>query len=89
MNSAACDTRSGCITCGDEGIPVRVVTAGDGYAVCVDDAGERHEVATDLIDVVEPGARLLVHAGVAIAALGGFEPALAPEGRPRAGSGAR
>jgi hydrogenase maturation factor len=35
-------------------------------AVCADDAGERHRVATDLVEPVQIGDRVLVHAGVAI-----------------------
>jgi hydrogenase maturation factor len=41
----------------------------DGTAICVDDEEERHEVATDLVETVEAGDTLLVHAGVAIAKL--------------------
>ncbi|HZO76646.1 MAG TPA: HypC/HybG/HupF family hydrogenase formation chaperone [Solirubrobacteraceae bacterium] len=66
MTVPTCDTRSGCITCGDEGIPMRVLeVAGDG-AVCVDEAGTHHEVAIDLVGAVALGERVLVHAGVAI-----------------------
>ncbi len=67
MSRAACDATSGCITCGDEGIAMRVVELQAGAATCVDDRGERHEVAVDLIDPVVPGDHVLVHAGVAIA----------------------
>jgi hydrogenase assembly chaperone HypC/HupF len=67
MSRGACDATSGCITCGDEGIPMQVVALQDGAAACVDEQGERHEVAVDLIDPVAPGDRVLVHAGVAIA----------------------
>lgn len=69
MTAPACDTRSGCITCGDEGVAMQVVHVGDDAAVCVDDRGARHEVAVDLIASVAPGDCLLVHAGVAIAPL--------------------
>jgi hydrogenase maturation factor len=66
MTVPTCDTRSGCITCGDEGIPMRVLeVAGDG-ALCVDEAGTLHEVAIDLVGAVALGERVLVHAGVAI-----------------------
>jgi hydrogenase maturation factor len=44
-----------------------VSLTGDG-AVCVDEQGARHEgIAVDLVEPVEPGDRVLVHAGVAIA----------------------
>jgi hydrogenase maturation factor len=52
-----------CITCSDEGVPMRVLEArGDGLAVCEGDV----EVMTELVGDVEPGDELLVHAGVAI-----------------------
>jgi len=59
----------GCITCGDEGIPMEVVEQREELAVCVDAEGRRHEVAVDLIEPAAPGARILVHAGVAIGEL--------------------
>jgi hydrogenase maturation factor len=60
-----------CITCGDQGIPMRVAESRpDGTAICVDDLRERHAVAIDLVEGAEPGDTLLVHAGVAIARLG-------------------
>ena len=67
MNGPACDTSAGCITCGDVGIAMEVLAAHDGTAVCLDQQGERHEVAVDLVEPVGPGDRVLVHAGVAIA----------------------
>ena len=83
MTVPTCDTRSGCITCGDEGIPMRVVEARRDIAVCIDDHGARHEVAIELVDMVSAGTRLLVHAGVAIASLEAPPPEVA------AGSGER
>jgi len=59
-----------CITCGDEGIPMRVVRAEDCVAVCADGERELHEVAIDLVAPVEVGDEVLVHAGVAIGHLG-------------------
>jgi hydrogenase assembly chaperone HypC/HupF len=59
-----------CITCGDEGIPMRVVSSDDALAVCRDDDRAIHEVAIDLVSPVAVGDRLLVHAGVAIGQLG-------------------
>ena len=59
-----------CITCGDEGVPMRVIELRDGLSVCADAERERHRVATDLVEPVALGDDLLVHAGVAIAHLG-------------------
>jgi hydrogenase maturation factor len=58
-----------CITCSDEGLPMRVVeSAGaDGIAICADEDGAVHEVAVDLVEGVTVGDEILVHAGVAIA----------------------
>lgn len=67
MSGSACDMRSGCITCSDEGVPMRVLELHDSHAVCVDQHGASHEVAVDLVGPVAPGDRVLVHAGVAIA----------------------
>ncbi len=64
----SCDTATGhCITCSDEGIPMRVLRAAADFAECRDEAGVSHEVATDLISGVGAGETVLVHAGVAIA----------------------
>ncbi|MFZ0041106.1 MAG: HypC/HybG/HupF family hydrogenase formation chaperone [Solirubrobacteraceae bacterium] len=68
----ACGAQPGhCITCGDEGVAMRVIEAGDLGALCQDETGERHEVAIDLVTPVRAGDELLVHAGVAIGRLGG------------------
>ncbi len=69
-----------CITCSDEGIPMRVVRLGasPGLAWCVvdvpldsrDDPGggssDESEVMTLLVDPVSVGDTLLVHAGTAL-----------------------
>jgi hydrogenase maturation factor len=57
-----------CITCSDEGLPMRVVelARADGIAICTDEAGADHEVAVDLIESLAVGDEILVHAGVAI-----------------------
>lgn len=59
-----------CITCGDDGVPMTVVAvdAERGLALCADGA-TRQSVETALVAPVAPGARLLVHAGTAIATL--------------------
>jgi hydrogenase expression/formation protein HypC len=59
----SCDEQH-CITCSDEGVPMRVLAvAEDGLALCAGDV----EVMTDLVGMVAPGDELLVHAGVALA----------------------
>jgi hydrogenase maturation factor len=67
----ACD-QVHCITCGDEGNPMRVLRVDSlrGLALCWGEDGGRASVETALIDPVAPGDRLLVHAGTAIARLG-------------------
>jgi hydrogenase maturation factor len=74
MSQALTECRTGeqhCITCGDEGVPVRVIELRDGVAVCADQELARHRVAIDLVEPVAVGDELLVHAGVAIAHLQG------------------
>jgi hydrogenase maturation factor len=69
-----CDA-PGCITCGDVGVPMRVVRlSAEESALCTDAADATEEVACDLVWPVAPGDRVLVHAGVAIGRLAG-EPA--------------
>jgi hydrogenase maturation factor len=71
-SSSECRTdEQHCITCGDEGIPVRVVELRDGLAVCADHELVSHQVAIDLVEPVAIGDELLVHAGVAIAHIEG------------------
>ena len=65
---ARCDNPEHCITCGDEGIVMRVTGTGDGgEASCVGEDGSRASVAVDLLEGVAPGDTILVHAGVALA----------------------
>ena len=62
-----------CITCSDEGLPLRIVALeGDGLARCRDDAAPAEPCATvdvQLVGDVAPGDLVLVHAGVALALL--------------------
>jgi hydrogenase maturation factor len=62
-----------CITCSDEGLPLRIVALeGDGLARCRDDAEPAEPDATvdvQLVGDVAPGDLVLVHAGVALALL--------------------
>jgi hydrogenase maturation factor len=57
-----------CITCSDEGVPMRVLKLDDvrGLALCEAEDGGRSTVETALVAPVEPGDALLVHAGVAL-----------------------
>jgi hydrogenase assembly chaperone HypC/HupF len=68
----ACDHEHGCITCGDEAIPMRVVRVDEAraLALCEADGGERSSVETALVDPVREGDRLLVHAGTALQVVG-------------------
>ncbi len=59
-----------CITCGDEGILMEVRSADQSLARCVDDSGDEHAVAIELVAPVSVGDRVLVHAGVAIGQTG-------------------
>jgi hydrogenase maturation factor len=60
-----------CITCGDDGLPMRVLKVDEarGLALCVDADGAKSSVEIELVLPVEPGAELLVHAGTALARL--------------------
>ena len=59
-----------CITCGDDGVAMRVVDLeGDGLVLCVDDQGERRTVDVGLVEPVRPGDAVLVHAAVALVRL--------------------
>ena len=57
----------GCIVCSDAGIPLRVVSVEGDDALCEDAAGNRTEIAVDLVAPVRAGEVLLTHGGVAIA----------------------
>lgn len=57
-----------CVTCSDEGVPMRVAALLEDpdLAVCVDENGECTDVMTALVEDVRVGDRLLVHAGTAL-----------------------
>ena len=59
-----------CITCSDEGIPMTVerIDEGRALALCTGEDGSKSTVEIALVSV-EPGDRVLVHAGVALAEL--------------------
>lgn len=48
------------------GLPAKIVTMKDGMAV-VDASGAQREISTELLEKVEPGDYVMVHAGIAIA----------------------
>ena len=57
-----------CITCGDEGLPMKVLRVRDDLALCEDEAGKHHTVELALVDA-GAGDQVLVHAGVALVTL--------------------
>lgn len=60
----------GCTTCGDVGIPVRVIRLlEDGLALCEDRLGCTAEIAVAFTPDAVPDSLLLVHMGTAIAYL--------------------
>ena len=56
----------GCVTCSDAGIPVRVVSVEGDDALCEDAAGNRAQIAIELVAPVQVKEVLLTHGGVAI-----------------------
>ena len=65
-----CDPHGGCITCGDEGVEMRVEgVEEDGLGVCATADGAREEVDLALVAPVAPGDLVLVHAKVALVRL--------------------
>jgi hydrogenase expression/formation protein HypC len=68
---SSCAPDGHCITCGDDGVPMRVVRVDDarGLALCADEDGERATVEVELVAPVAPGDDVLVHAGTALVRL--------------------
>lgn len=60
--------RKGVIMC--VGLAAKVVGMKDGMAV-VDASGAKREVSVELLDDLEPGDYVMVHAGIAIAKIDG------------------
>jgi hydrogenase maturation factor len=60
-----------CITCSDEGVPMRVIAIDDErcVALCADERGARHTVETALVAPLGTDDEVLVHAGVALVRL--------------------
>jgi hydrogenase maturation factor len=68
MNDACGIHEEHCITCGDEAVDMTVIRVRhDDLALCERADGARSSVETALVAPVQPGDRLLVHAGTAIA----------------------
>ena len=67
---SANDCGDHCITCSDEGIPMKVerIDEDRGLALCSNEDGSKSTVEIALVSV-EPGDRVLVHAGVALTEL--------------------
>jgi hydrogenase maturation factor len=64
------DAEGHCVTCSDEGVPMRVLELGQGgLAVCIGEDGASAEVITDLVGALDSGDSVLVHAGVALVKL--------------------
>ncbi len=68
---SSCTPDGHCVTCGDDGVPMRVVRVDDarGLALCADEDGERATVEVELVAPVAPGDDVLVHAGTALVRL--------------------
>jgi hydrogenase expression/formation protein HypC len=56
----------GCVVCSDAGIPVRVLSIEGDDALCEDGAGNRAQIAIELVTPTQRGEVLLTHGGVAI-----------------------
>ena len=63
----------GCVVCSDAGIPLRVVSIEADNALCEDAAGNRTEIAVELVAPVKAGEVLLTHGGVAIGKVEGAD----------------
>lgn len=66
---SACDQHH-CVTCGDVAEPMEVtlIDRQRGLALCLDQEDVQHTVEIALIEPVDVGDRVLVHAGVALTA---------------------
>jgi hydrogenase maturation factor len=68
VSSCSRDVDAHCITCGDVAVSMRVLAVDDdtGLARCADAEGETEDVDIALVDPLEAGDAVLVHAGVAL-----------------------
>jgi hydrogenase assembly chaperone HypC/HupF len=69
----ACEHLEGCITCGDEAVPMRIerIDRDRELALCANREGARQSVEIALVQPVSVGDSVLVHAGTAIARAAG------------------
>jgi hydrogenase maturation factor len=65
-NSYCTLDHDGCVVCSDAGIPLRVISIENDDALCEDAAGNRTEIAVELVQPVTVGEVLLTHGDVAI-----------------------
>jgi hydrogenase maturation factor len=67
----SCDSEQRCITCSDEGVPMRVLRVDDarGLALCEREDGIHATVEVALVGDLAAGDLVLVHAAVALARL--------------------
>ena len=72
-----CDHGAGCVTCGDQAIPMRVlrIDSRRGLALCDDREGSRSSVEVGLVEPLAEGDSVLVHAGVALTRLESWDAA--------------
>jgi hydrogenase maturation factor len=65
-----------CITCSDEGVPMRVLRVDPAreLALCEADDGDHQSVEIALVDGVAAGDTVLVHAGTALTRVEGMAP---------------
>jgi hydrogenase maturation factor len=65
---ARTEGRNHCLTCGDVAVSMRVLAVDEatGLARCADAEGETEDVDVALVDPLEAGDAVLVHAGVAL-----------------------
>ena len=65
------DDTGHCITCSDEGVPMRIERIDDAraLALCVAQDGSKSTVEVELVGPVGIGEDVLVHAGVALVRL--------------------
>ena len=54
------------------GLPAKVLNIRDGMAI-VDASGAQREISAELLDDLDPGDYVMVHAGIAIAKITGDE----------------
>lgn len=54
------------------GLPAKVISLRDGMAL-VDASGAQREISAELLDDLDPGDYVMVHAGIAIAKITGDE----------------